>query len=96
MSSSNMIDTRQLITYVESNNYAESGNEFPIILFVCDTPAIERLAGRLARSLLNKSYESMSVYTTSIGALLQQQTSNEAIWLSLEDPDEPIALEQAR
>ena len=87
---------RQLIAYVESNKYAESGNEFPVILFVCDTPAIERLAGRLTRSLLNKSYESMSVYTSSTGALLQQQTSDEAIWSSLETPDELIALEQAR
>lgn len=86
---------RQLIAYLESNQYAESGNEFPIILFVCDTPAIERLAGRLTRSLLNKSYESMSVYTTSTGAVLQQHTNNEAIWSSLETPDELIALEQA-
>jgi hypothetical protein len=59
-------------------------------------PAIERLAGRLTRSLLNKSYESMSVYTSSTGALLQQQTSDEVIWSSLETPDELIALEQAR
>ena len=87
---------RQLIAYVESNKYAESGNEFPIILLVCDTPAIERQAGRLTRSLLNKSYESMSVYISSTGALLQQQTSDEAIWSSLENSDELIALEQAR
>lgn len=87
---------RQLIAYVESNQYAESGNDFPMVLFVCDTPAIKRLVGRLTRSLLNKSYESMSVYTTSTGALLQQQTSDEAIWSSLETPDELIALEQAR
>lgn len=87
---------RQLIAYVESNQYAESGNDFPVVLFVCDTPAIERLAGRLTRSLLNKSYESMSVYTSSTGALLQQQTTDEAIWSSLETPDELIALEQAR
>lgn len=86
---------RQIISYLESGRYAESENEFPTILFVCDSPAIERLAGRITRSLLNKSYESMLTYTTSTGALLQQKTSDEAIWTSLEAPDELLAIEQA-
>ncbi len=78
---------RKIIAYREADTYAESGNEFPIILFVCDTAAIERLVQRTTRTALSKSYESMSVYTTSYQALISQTNKDQPIWSSIDDPD---------
>lgn len=82
----------KLIAYRESNTYAESGNEFPAVLFVCDSASIERLAERVMRSALSKSYESIAAYTTSYQALVQQDSSDQSIWSSIDDPEVLISL----
>ncbi len=82
----------KLMSYRESETYAESGNEFPAILLVCHSAAIERLAQRVMQSALNKSYESIPVYTTSYQALVQLEDTNQPIWSSLNDPDTLITL----
>lgn len=84
----------RLIKYREAETYAESGNEFPIVLFVCATAAIERHAQRVMKSALNKSYEPILVYTTSFQALSQQKNIDQAIWSSIEDPDTLLTLEE--
>lgn len=83
----------RLIKYREADTYAESGNEFPIVLFVCDSAAIERHAQRVMRGALNKSYESMLVYTTSYQALINQKDKDQPIWSSIDDPEALITLE---
>ncbi len=84
---------RKITAYREADTYAESGSEFPIILFVCDSAAIERLAQRTIRTALSRSYESTSVYTTSYQALIGQINKDQPIWSSIDDPDRLITLE---
>lgn len=84
---------QKLIAYREADSYGESSNEFPNILMVCDTAAIERLVQRTMRASLNKSYESMLVYTTSHQALTTQGNIDQQIWSSIDDPDTLISLE---
>jgi hypothetical protein len=82
----------KLVAYLEDDTYDESGNEFPVVLFVCHSATIERLAQRIMRSALNRSYESMLVYTTSYQALIKQEDADEPIWSNIDDPDELLAL----
>lgn len=84
----------KLIAYRDSDRYAESGNEFPIVLFVCDSASIERLTQRVMRSALGKSYESIAAYTTSYQALVQQNSPEQSIWSSIDDPEELMTLEE--
>lgn len=84
----------RLIKYREADTYAESGNEFPIILFVCASAAIERHAQRVMRSTLNKSYEPVLAYTTSYQALVKLSDAKHPIWSSVEDPDALLNLEE--
>lgn len=83
----------RLVTYREAETYDESGNDFPVILFVCATAAIERHAQRVMKSALNKSYEPILVYTTSFQALSQLKNRDQEIWSSIEDPDTLLTLE---
>lgn len=83
----------KLIAYRESEAYAESGNEFPTILLVCHSAAVERLAQRIMRSALSKSYESMPAYTTSYMALSKLESMDQLIWSSLDDPDTLITFD---
>lgn len=82
----------KLMAYRESEAYAESGNEFPAILLVCHSAAIERLAQRIARNALNKSYESIIVYTTSYQALINLNNPDNPIWSSLDVPEQLLRL----
>lgn len=82
----------RLIAYREADTYTESGNEFPIVLFVCHSASIERLAQLTMRSALNKSYESIPTYTTSYSALVGQESAVQPIWSSIDDPDELLSL----
>lgn len=84
---------KKLISYREADTYAESGNEFPAVLFVCHSAAIERLAQRVMRSTLSKSYESISAYTTSYQALIRQDDIDQPIWSSVDDPDPLLTFE---
>mgnify|MGYP001167111592 CR=1 FL=1 len=84
----------KLIAYRESEAYAESGNEFPIIMLVCHSATIEKLAQRVMRTALNKSYESMVVYTTSYQALAKLQGTAQPIWSSIDDPETLLTLEE--
>ena len=81
----------KLVAYREADTYARSENEFPVVLFVCHSAAIERLAQRSMRNALNKSYESIEVYTTSYQALVTQEDAEQPIWSSIDDPDELLA-----
>lgn len=76
---------QKLISYRESGEYDISGNEFPTILFVCDSAAIEQLVRRLMPKLLNRSFESLDVLTTSTTALLETRAGESEIWTTLDD-----------
>lgn len=85
---------KKLIEYREADTYAESGNEFPAVLFVCHSATIERLVQRTMRNALNKSYESFFAYTTSYQALIKQEDADESIWSNIDDPDELLTLSE--
>jgi hypothetical protein len=85
---------KKLVAYREADTYAESGNEFPTVLFVCHSASIERLVQRTVRNALNKSYESILAYTTSYQALIKQEGANQPIWSSIDDPDTLLTLEE--
>lgn len=82
----------QLMKYRESGNYDQSGNNFPTILLVCDSAAIERLAQRTMLRVLNKSYESIHAYTTSLQSLLRQSGPAQSIWSSVDEPGTLVTL----
>jgi hypothetical protein len=77
----------RIIAYRESGVYDESGNEFPVVLFVCQTAAIERHAQRSMRNARNRSSESILVYTTSYQAVVTIQKPDQVMWSSIDDPD---------
>jgi hypothetical protein len=83
---------QQLITYRESGNYEVTGNNFPTVLAVYDTTSIQRLTQRTFRNALNRSYESLAVYTTSRTAVTSLGKES-AIWSPIEDPEELIPLD---
>lgn len=85
---------KKLIAYHEAETYLESGNEFPTVLFACHSATIERLAQRVMRNTLQKTYDSINTYTTSYQALTKLEHANDTIWTSLEDPDELLALDE--
>lgn len=84
----------KLIAYRESEAYAESENEFPVILLVCHSATIERLAQRVMRGALGKAYESMLVYTTSYQALIRLEDFNQPIWSSIDDAETLLTLDE--
>lgn len=84
----------KLVTYRDSEAYAESDNDFPIVLLVCHSAAIERLTQRVMRGSLGKSYEPMLVYTTSYQALAKLENTDQPIWSSIEDPDTLLTFDE--
>jgi len=84
---------QKLVAYRESDNYSASSNEFPCILIVCETVAIKRLVLRTMRNFLNKSYESMLVYTTIRQTLTTQVSRDQLIWSNINDCDTVVSLD---
>ncbi len=83
----------RLMKYRKADTYSRSGNDFPVILFVCETAAIERHAQRSMRRALTTSYAPLLVYTTNYQALVNLQQPGQFIWSNINDPGILISLE---
>ena len=80
--------------FFEEGNWDNVSDELPILLFVGETSTTERRLQRLVRSALRNAEldEDILVYTTTFGAI-EHLEGEGAIWTSLDDPDELLALE---
>lgn len=69
--------------------------EPPILLFTCETGATERRVRRTAKASIYKAEADVDIaaYTTTFGAI-ENLRENQAIWTSLDDPDELLALSE--
>ena len=87
---------RKIKNFIEHNEEdiwrAATGNEYPNILIVCDISKLERRLQRyLTMTLEDKDIEA---YTTTRKALLSSQSSNDAIWSNVEEPNKLLSLDQ--
>lgn len=77
-----------LVQYYEEDSWSDTGTPFPVILFVAETG----FAGANLRKLLSRErYEELPVYISTASAL-EHMTNEAAIWTSIVDADEPVAL----
>ena len=85
---------RQLTGYVEHFDEGKweetTGDEYPKILMVYTSPKIERGLQRRVPRLV--SGEGLSVYATSLKALLESSSAEEEIWTDVDEPEELICL----
>ncbi len=76
-------------------HYEEKGwkGSYPTLLFVCDSPTLERFVQRFTKKTLEISAnEELVVKTTTLKALLGSQDTNEPIWTTVQEPDKPTIL----
>lgn len=89
------ITKRKLRGYVEhseSDEMDESDRDFPSVLLICGTPAIERSIQKYAAKLINTAGSDVEVYTTSLRALLESRTAKDEIWTDITEPEELLGL----
>jgi hypothetical protein len=83
----------QLMEHYQSGIWAKSGVAYPTVLFICDTPYIERSVRRIGLRTIYKADvdpDDFPVNTTTFRALFG--ASNTAIWTNIDDPEELIVL----
>lgn len=80
--------------FFEEGNWDSVSDEPPVLLFMGETSTTERRLQRLIRSALRNAEldEDIAVYTTTFGAV-EHIEGEDAIWTSLDEPDELLALE---
>lgn len=79
--------------FFDEGGWEPVGDEPPILLFACETGTAERRVQRTVKAALYKAEtdEDILVYTSTFGAI-QSLEGSEAIWTSLDDPDELLPL----
>jgi hypothetical protein len=77
-----------LVRYYEEDDWNDTGTSFPAILFVAETAFIN---ANLRKLVSREQYEELSVYTCT-ATELENMTNETAIWTSIEDADEAVAL----
>lgn len=86
---------RQLTGYAghfDEGTWEESTNDdYPKILLICASPKIERTLQRRVPRLVGG--EGITVFTTSLKALLESKSSKEEIWTDVDEPEELIILD---
>lgn len=65
---------------------------YPSLLYICETPQVEKRIQRHAEKLQSSTGAEMNVYTTSCRALLAAKSAKEAIWSDIDEPEELISL----
>lgn len=79
--------------FFDEGGWEVVGGELPILLIVGETGTTERRIQRTTRAAIYKAEidEELSVYTSTFGAV-EAIAGEGAIWTSLDDPDELLAL----
>jgi hypothetical protein len=86
-----------LIDHYMSDEWGEAWEDYPTILFVCETPYLERQVLRLAARLLRKEQneedfdDNLFFRTTTMKALLNAKTGDE-VWTKVLQPEAPVSL----
>jgi hypothetical protein len=83
---------KQLVAYAEDGSWDITGNEFPVVLGVCDTPGIERLVQRTTRRAISQSSELLELYTSSTKSVIGLNPNNTTIWTAIDNPGELLKL----
>lgn len=80
----------QYLEHFESGDWeTESTNNYPTILIACLDPRLEeKLKAYVEKVLSNTGIDDLYMYITTIKALLDTGTSNQAIWTKVSDSDE--------
>lgn len=87
---------QRIISYIEffdDGGWASTKSEIPSLLVSCENAATERRVRRTIAAALNEadSDEDIEVYTTTFNAIAHLEDTK-AIWTSLDDPDELLAI----
>ncbi len=78
----------QYIEHYESGDWDETGTDYPAILLVCETPALERRLQKHAEYALDQSdAEELEVYTTTTKALKDISGKDDAILSDVYEPE---------
>lgn len=79
--------------FFEEDGWETTGSELPILLLVGETGTTERRIQRTARAAIYKAEvdEEPTIYTSTFGAI-ENLEGRGAIWTSLDDPEELLAL----
>jgi DNA-binding PadR family transcriptional regulator len=79
--------------FFEEGGWEATGSELPILLLVGENGATERRIQRATRAAIYKAEidEDLSVFTSTLGAIQNMEGSG-AVWTSLDDPDDLLAL----
>ena len=82
--------------FFDDGGWAPTKSEIPSLLLSCENAATERRVRRTVAAALNEadSDEDIEVYTTTYSAV-EHSNDTEAIWTSIGDPDELLALTEA-
>lgn len=79
--------------HAESGDWDEAETDYPILLLICETAAIERRTQKQTSSILEVSEgDNLTIYTTTLKALLTSSSSDDLIWSDVLEPDNLISL----
>lgn len=81
------------LDHYEFGDWEEIGEEYPLLLLVCETSRLERRLQQVIANLFDRrGVEEVSVFTTTTKALLSAQSTREPIWSDVCDPEELITI----
>jgi hypothetical protein len=82
---------KQYIDYYESGAWDETGSDFPVILFLCETSSLEKRLRKQLEANLGKSDADELLVATAVQSEFLK-SGGDAIWKTVDDPDEKLSL----
>lgn len=70
----------------------DTGWDYPDLLFICETPQVEKRIARHAEKLQAYSGADMNVFTASYKALQQAKSAKDKIWTNVDEPEELLSM----
>lgn len=64
--------------------------DFPNLLFICESPRLERQVQRTAQRVF-ANIEDVNIYTTSLKALIEATSKSNAIWTDAKEPEKLLS-----
>lgn len=83
---------KKYLDHKESGEWAITETDYPAVLFVCESPSLQKRLQKQTVKMLNASWVDDLTFATTTREELKQLGSNDVIWQIAADPDEKVTL----
>jgi hypothetical protein len=84
----------RLVTYEEEGEWEVTNLPFPPVLLVAATESVQKQLIKQLRRVMYRTDTEVSFYFTTFPAVLRATKGKDKIWMSLEEPEDPVRLRE--